>query len=58
MKSDVIAVILAVLIFSVWFATISTVHPRVIKYDCRLAEISPDFPPAVKEQCHKLMERK
>jgi len=30
----------------------------VVKYDCRLAEISPDFPQEVKTQCRKLMEKK
>ena len=25
-----------------------------ITYDCRLAEISPDFPPEVRNQCRKL----
>ena len=58
MKSDMVAVIIAVLILSGWMVTISTVQNHIIKYDCRLAEISPDFPPSVKEQCRKLMERK
>jgi hypothetical protein len=26
----------------------------VVKYDCSIAEISPDYPPAVKEGCRKL----
>lgn len=26
---------------------------RHVKYDCTLAEISPDFPKEVKEQCRK-----
>jgi hypothetical protein len=30
-------------------------HPRiVVKYDCSIAEISPDYPIAVKEGCRKL----
>jgi hypothetical protein len=29
-----------------------------VSYDCGLAEISPDIPQAVKEQCRKLMEGK
>jgi hypothetical protein len=29
-----------------------------VSYDCRLAEISVDYPVAVKEQCRKLMEGK
>ena len=27
---------------------------RTITYDCSIAEISPDFPPEVREQCRKL----
>ena len=26
----------------------------IIKYDCSISEISPDFPPQVKEACRKL----
>ena len=58
MKSDMVAVIIAVLILFGWMVTISTAQNQIVKYDCHLAEISPDFPPAVKEQCHKLMESK
>ena len=29
-----------------------------VAYDCRLAEISVDYPQVVKEQCRKLMEGK
>ena len=29
--------------------------PRVIKYDCSIAEISPDYPVQVKEDCRALM---
>ena len=34
-------------------------QPRypTIKYDCRVAEISPDVPPKVKEECRKLMSK-
>ena len=28
-----------------------------IYYDCRIAEISPDVPPRVKEECRKLMQK-
>lgn len=28
--------------------------PTQRTYDCRIAEISPDFPPKVKEECRKL----
>ena len=30
-------------------------HPHaVVRYDCSIAEISPDYPIAVKEQCRRL----
>ena len=28
---------------------------RIIVYDCRIAEISPDYPPQVREDCRKLI---
>ena len=28
--------------------------PKGIVYDCSISEISPDYPPEVKEQCRKL----
>jgi hypothetical protein len=31
---------------------------QVVRYDCRIAEISPDYPVAVREACRKIrMER-
>jgi hypothetical protein len=33
-------------------------HPTVVQYDCRLSEISPDFPIDVREQCRKLRATK
>lgn len=33
-------------------------HFKKIMYDCRVAEISPDVPPKVKEECRKLQEGK
>ena len=29
-----------------------------VRYDCRLAEISVDYPAAVKQECRKLMEKR
>lgn len=41
----------ALLFFMYWNAT----HPyMVIRYDCSIAEISPDYPTEVKEGCRKL----
>jgi hypothetical protein len=33
----------------------TTSGERIIVYDCRIAEISPDFPPQVREDCRKLI---
>ena len=30
---------------------------KEVMYDCRIAEISPDVPPKVKEECRKLQEK-
>jgi hypothetical protein len=32
----------------------ATVSPHEVMYDCRLAEISPDYPLQVKEGCRKI----
>ena len=43
--------------------TVQCFHPLTapertkIFYDCRIAEISPDVPPMVKQECRKLMEK-
>ena len=40
------------MIFAVWW---NYSHPHmVVKYDCSIAEISPDYPIAVKEGCREL----
>jgi hypothetical protein len=43
---------------ALWFALgiywlMSQPKHGVVVYDCRLSEISPDYPVAVKEQCRK-----
>ena len=43
-------IILVVLVLAFWPGNTNYV---VVKYDCRIAEISPDYPVAVKEQCRK-----
>jgi hypothetical protein len=30
-------------------------HSVVVRYDCRIAEISPDIPVKVKEQCRQML---
>jgi hypothetical protein len=44
-----IALILAI----VWWLGPSSNYKNVVRYDCRLSEISPDFPPQVREACRK-----
>ena len=58
MSENVLA-ILAVIVFmclqGVFFVyTAEFLKGRTIKYDCSIAEISPDFPPQVREQCRQL----
>lgn len=47
-------IIIGVLALAFWPVDKTTV---TVKYDCRVAEISPDYPVAVKEQCRKLRSK-
>ena len=51
--THIIAAVLFVACFWVLVLSLIPKHPKVV-YDCRLSEISPDFPLEVKEQCRKL----
>ena len=61
-RSDWGFIILLVVVYG--FLIVQCYHPgptltertRVF-YDCRVAEISPDVPPLVKEECRKLQEK-
>ena len=44
------SVLLVILILAFWPADIRHV---TVKYDCSIAEISPDYPVAVREACRK-----
>jgi len=46
---------LAVLFVIGFWVIVLTALPRhgTVVYDCRLAEISPDFPPEVRNECRK-----
>jgi len=48
------AVLLTILALAFWPADVRHV---TVKYDCGIAEISPDYPVAVKEQCRKRMTK-
>lgn len=47
-------IIFGMLALAFWPADVRHV---TVKYDCRIAEISPDIPLAVKEQCRKLRSK-
>jgi len=47
----VVAIVFIVMFWVLIFALMPT-H-GVVKYDCRMAEISPDFPVEVKNECRK-----
>lgn len=39
-----------------WVVVLTSIPKRgTVVYDCRLAEISPDYPIEVKEKCRKLL---
>ena len=46
--------VLTALVLAFWPADVRHV---TVKYDCRIAEISPDYPVAVKEACRKRMSK-
>ena len=41
-----------------WMFAATRNTEAVVQYDCRLSEISVDYPQEVKEQCRKIMEKK
>ena len=46
--------VLAVAMFGTAFYGMYYHHQHIVKYDCRLAEISVDYPQQVKEKCRRL----
>jgi len=48
------SILLTLLALAFWPADVRHV---TVKYDCGIAEISPDYPVAVKEQCRKRMTK-
>ena len=54
--SDAKFVLVSIITFALLWGTMYVAMPRhgVIVYDCRLAEISPDYPIDVKNECRKL----
>jgi len=56
MKNFIIFIIALFLIVILWEEVSD--DSRVVVYDCRLAEISPDYPIQVKEECRKLQYKR
>lgn len=54
---SIIKKILLGIAFMFWIYLTYTLWPMhgIIRYDCTIAEISPDFPPEVKNDCRKLI---
>ena len=54
--SDLRMAVVTIVVFILLCGTVIELMPRhgVIVYDCRLAEISPDYPVEVKNECRKL----
>lgn len=51
----ILAVICFICAQAVYFVyAAESLKGRTVKYDCSLAEISPDIPPRIKEDCRKL----
>lgn len=51
-----LCVLLVALFYFLWFMVYPQPKDGVV-YDCRLAEISPDYPPAIKNECREMMAR-
>ena len=51
----VVAVIASILVQ--FYHPLTAPDRAKIFYDCRIAEISPDVPPLVKQECRKLQEK-
>ena len=47
-------VVLGVMLFGLLYSINTLLKPTEVAYNCSIAEISPDIPVAVKEQCRKL----
>ena len=58
---SLISLLFAATVVIIAFAFFITFMPKkgdVIRYDCSISEISPDYPIEVKEQCRKLRAEK
>jgi hypothetical protein len=56
-KRETVEIVVIVIAFLIAIPLVFVSLPKkgdIIRYDCSLAEISPDFPLEVREQCRKL----
>ena len=58
LSDDVKFVLLMLAVFASMIAAFMQPNYSAVFYDCRIAEISPDVPPKVKEECRRKMEKK
>ncbi len=54
----ILTAVIALVVVLRYADEIDGVVTRKVVYDCRLAEISPDFPPDVRNECRKLRANK
>ena len=56
MQNNVIRKIGVILIFVIAVASLFLIdlRPKTVIYNCSISEISPDFPPKVREECRRL----
>lgn len=52
----VLIISLIAMFYSAWFMFYPQPKQGMV-YDCRLSEISPDYPPAIKNECRELMSK-
>jgi hypothetical protein len=57
-KFGIVVILLIASIVVQCFHPLTADQRAKIYYDCRIAEISPDVPPLVKQECRKLQEKK
>jgi hypothetical protein len=55
MKLYVVSALAIILYAYLYFAMQAFHQYQKVAYDCRLAEISPDYPPIVKQRCRELI---
>jgi hypothetical protein len=53
-SDETIFVLLAIIVIASLASVFFQPRHAIVKYDCRLAEISPDYPQEVKQKCRDL----